>query len=368
MDFQAKTAKKTKSYTESKLQEPFGDRRFISELDYLRPGEEMSIVYVYSRFTELSQENKVVIRIKGAEKELAPESMESIGFFLRGSASMAKIDSSTMPLFFDHISQGNLYVCPNDNMILNTLIAKMTEDHKEELDNGLMDINDIIDMCPIKVNPIFNKDFVLSMSNFKVSSDELLHESFDKRGELIKTALSADMDYSKEYIRALCLDAPMSRELLPLVMVNPLVKKSFPKEKILNLSKIEAKELLELFEDTAQNNVATGGLGGPLSLKDILHILLPIVPPKYALLLWNMNFDPMYLTATDEQLWALIFTRLIETDENGFKNYKLLLNLSQETLNLTPQRIKKKLLEKLHRSYEKDDSLDSQVPKVSYLS
>ena len=100
-----------------------------------------------------------------------------------------------------------------------------------------------------------------------------------------------------------------------------------------------------------ENNLDAGGISGPLTLKDVLFILLPIVPPKFRIFLWNMSFDPMYMTHTETQLWALLFIRLIESEEKNEFLYKNLHRLSKDAVKLTPAKIKKKLMEKLSLSY-----------------
>jgi hypothetical protein len=351
LDFQTVVGNKITRYSDLKIKGPSDDGLYMVTLGYLRPGEEINVVYVYSRLTASDSDDKVTFRIKASEKETDPESFESVGFFLRGGVSSATACSPSVPIFTDPINHGNTYVCPNDVTVLNAVLCRFAELNKERLDSGEMGHEDLLDLCPAKINPVFDRDFILTLENFEIQADELSRIRFDVRGEVIDAALTGGDDYSKEFIRVYFLNAPTSPILLPLIE-GTYVKKSPAKDKLYNMTESEVAELLELFETTVLTNLDAGGLSGPLTLNDILSILLPIVPPKFRTLLWNMSFDPMYMTLIETRLWALLFTELIESEERNAYAYKNLLTLAKDALRGVPKRIRNKLMERLSQSYE----------------
>jgi hypothetical protein len=361
LDFQAVTGNKITRYSDLKIRDTAGKGPYSTALGYLRPGDEISVIYVYARLTQPDEDKRVTIQVMASQKDPNFESMETVGFFLRGNASMATVNSPSTPIFVDRINQGNTYACPNDDTVLNAILAKYTDLNKERLCNGEMDYEELFDLCPAKINPIFDRDFVLTLDDFEVDTYEFTRLPFDVRGEVIDAALSGEEDYSKEFIRAHFLNAPVS-PLLPLVEAEPFIKKTSAKEKLFNMTEGETTELLELFETTALTNLDSGGLSGALTLKDILFILLPIVPTKFRILLWSMSFDPMYMTQTEMHLWALLFAKLIESEERNTYAYKNLLRLAKDTIRQVPKGTRFKLMEQLSLTYEND------VPPKTYMN
>ena len=244
LDFQAWVGERVSRHSEIKIMESCDGGPYAANLGYLAPGEEMSAVYVYARFTEADSDGRVTIRVRASERDPDPDSLETVGFFLRGNAAGATISSASTPLFLDRISRREAYVCPNDDTVLNAIMAKHAALNRESLERGEMDYEELLDLCPSKVNPVFDHDFVLTLEDFEVDEEELSLLPADLRGEVIDSALSSVDDRSREFLRAFFLNSPVSPILLPFVEAAPFAKKGPLKDKLFNMTEGEAGERL----------------------------------------------------------------------------------------------------------------------------
>jgi hypothetical protein len=346
-DFRVMAGDKTKFFDDVTFKK--SNRRaghLETDLGYQKPGGELSVVYVYSRFTEINSDNRVSFHIGASEDEPDAKTTESVGFFLRGDASLAEISSLTTHMFVDKLDKGNVYVCPNDELVLNFALSRFAEENREKLENGSMHYDELFDFCPANINPVFHLDFILTLDNVRVGESDFMNPPDDVKGEVIANAVTGEPDPSKEFVRTFFLNVPSSPVLPP--MAGALYRNTRTSEPAdgLELTASERAELLELFDDTARNNLKLGGAKGRLTLMDVLLIVINLVPEPTKRKLWDMNFDQLCVNETDEKLWALRLADYLKSNGNGEK-HETLETLAAEVVNGMSEKAKTTLRERL---------------------
>jgi hypothetical protein len=363
-DFRVKLEEKIKGYNELNFTQNEPGTPWKVDLGSIEPMGELSVMYVYARLTEVDKSGRVTFFMKGSNEDCPDDSLESIGFFLRGGASQASIMSTTHEFFVDKIDHKQTYVCPNDENALQELIKERTKENLLKLEKGEMLLSDVLDMCPMKVNPVFSRDFVLILDDFTVDPVELRDQPADSRGDVITNALNGLGDNSKEYLMFLFLEPPITRTLLPYVEYQYGEDNTLVKPKLLNLSEEQATELLQYFEEASSGKMMPHGIDPQMlaSFQNVLKVVLPNLPPRFEVPLWCLSFDPNLMVGTDVLLWAFALRSLLESNSTYNRRYPILASLINETVSIIPMKLAAKLINQLATNYT--ITLDDVVKRV----